>query len=104
MIKVITGYKLNEGHDVQSTLFKLRSHAMTFAGYIGSENLVGEKDNLIVAQIMTWDTMTHWREWEKSTIRLALMREIRPALEEEPRITTYRVMPASGWNYAPRGS
>ncbi|OGO38150.1 MAG: hypothetical protein A2147_10540 [Chloroflexi bacterium RBG_16_57_8] len=77
---------------------------MTFPGYIGSENLVGETDGLIIATIMSWDKAEHWREWEKSVIRQAAMREVRPMLEEEPRITIYRVIPASGWHYAPRGS
>ena len=104
MIKVIIGFKVKKGEDIQPVLFKLRSHAMTFAGYIGAENLVGETDRSVVAMIASWERIENWKEWEKSVIGRAAMREAAPALEEEPRITIFRPMPTSGWGYAPRGS
>jgi len=100
MIKVITGYRTKQGEDIESILFKLRSHAMTFPGFIGSENLVGYADTSIIATATSWEKGEHWREWEKSGIRHAILRELRPKLEEDPRITIYRIMPATGWQSA----
>ena len=55
MIKVINGYKLKQGADLQPVLLKLREHAMSYPGYVGAENLVSDKDPSIVAIITTWD-------------------------------------------------
>jgi len=104
MIKVITGYRIKEGQDIESILFKLRSHAMTFRGFVGSENLLGESDRRIVATATSWEKGENWREWENSGIRQAILRELRPLLEEEPRITIYRIMPATGWQFTLRSS
>jgi heme-degrading monooxygenase HmoA len=104
VIKVIAGFRVIKERDIEPVLFKLRSHAMTYQGYIGSENLAGVADASIIATVMTWESVSSWKEWEKSSIRQALMCELRPSLEEEPRITIYKLMPASGWHYARKSS
>ena len=104
MIKVIAGFKVKRGEDIQALLLKLRSHAMTFRGYIGSENLIADKDTTIIAVANTWENVIDWKDWESSSIALGIMKEIRKALVEEPRITVYRIMPTTGWSYAPRSS
>ena len=97
MIKVINGYKLKRGANVQPILLKLRSHAMSYLGYVGAENLVNDKDPSIVAIISTWDSVEHWEAWQESKIRVEIMREAEPLLEEELRVTIYRVIPTVRW-------
>jgi len=40
MIKVIAGFKVKRGEDIQAIFLKLRSHAMTLREYIGSMTLL----------------------------------------------------------------
>jgi heme-degrading monooxygenase HmoA len=97
MIKAITGYKMKEGADVLPMLIKLRSHAMTYPGYIGAENLMNNHDVSIVAIITTWEGVEYFRDWENSRARKAIIKEYRDALAEEPKITIYRIIPTQKW-------
>ncbi len=97
MIKVINGYKLKKGADIQPVLRKLRSHAISYLGYVGAENLVNDKDPSIVAIISTWESVEHWRAWQESKMRKEIMREAEPLLEEELRVSIYRVIPTARW-------
>jgi antibiotic biosynthesis monooxygenase (ABM) superfamily enzyme len=97
MIKIIVGYKVKAGQDIQPILLKLRSNAMQYPGYVGAENLISDKDSSIIAMVKTWQQAENWKAWEKSRIRKDLLQEIRPLLEEEPKVTTYRIMPTTHW-------
>ncbi len=97
MIKVIIGCKLKEGADIQPILLKLRSHAMQYPGYVSAENLLGEKDSSIVILISTWEKAEDWRLWEKSKIRAELYQQAETLLEEEPKVTIYRIVPVQRW-------
>ncbi|MCJ7426200.1 MAG: antibiotic biosynthesis monooxygenase [Dehalococcoidales bacterium] len=97
MIKVINGYKLKQGADLQPVLLKLREHAMSYPGYVGAENLVSDKDPSIVAIITTWDNVEQWRDWQGSRMRGEIMKEAEPLLEEELRVSVYRVIPTVRW-------
>jgi len=97
MVKVITGYKLKRGADILPLLFKLRSHAMTYPGYVGAENLMNNKNVSIVAIITTWEDVECWRDWEKSKSRLAIMKEYQNLLAEEPKVSIYRIIPTQKW-------
>ncbi len=97
MVKVIIGYKMKPNKDVLPMLLKLRSHAMTCPGYVGSDNLINDKDVSIVAIITTWEDVEYFRDWEKSRSRLALIKEYRDCLAEEPKITIYRIIPTRKW-------
>jgi heme-degrading monooxygenase HmoA len=97
MIKVISGYRLKEGADIQPILLKLRSHAMTYPGFVGAENLLSEQDISIVASAGTWESVENWRLWEDSKIYQEVLREAEPLLVEEPKITIYRIMPTIRW-------
>jgi antibiotic biosynthesis monooxygenase (ABM) superfamily enzyme len=99
MIKVIIGYKLKKGADIQTILFKLRSTAMSYLGYVGSENLLSEQDPSIVTIITTWNGVEDWRLWEISRARQELLQELMPLLAEEPKITIYRIMPTTRWQW-----
>jgi antibiotic biosynthesis monooxygenase (ABM) superfamily enzyme len=99
MIKVIIGYKVHRDADVQSVFQKLRSHAMTYPGFIGSENLLllSEQDRSIAAISMNWERVEDWKSWETSSIRQSILKEASRSLLEEPRVTVYRVVPTGGW-------
>ena len=97
MIKVINGYKLKRGADLQPVLLKLREHAMSFPGYLGADNLVNDKDSSIVAIITTWESVEQWRDWQESRRRGEIMKEAEPLLEEELRVSIYRVLSTARW-------
>ncbi len=97
MIKVIIGYKMKEGADILPMLVKLRSHAMTYPGYVGAENLMNNHDVTIVAIITTWEDVEYFRDWEKSRSRQAMIKEFQDILLEEPKVTIYRIIPTKKW-------
>lgn len=97
MIKVINGYKLKQGADLQSVLLRLREHAMSYPGYVGADNLVNDKDPSIVAIITSWDSLEQWRDWQESRMRAEIMKEAKPLLEEELRVSVYRVISTTRW-------
>jgi heme-degrading monooxygenase HmoA len=97
MIKVIVGYKVRDSVDIQPVLLKLRSHAMTYPGFVGAENLLSEQDPSIVAAVSTWERVENWRAWEGSKISQEMRRETDALLEEEPKVTIYRIMPTVRW-------
>jgi heme-degrading monooxygenase HmoA len=97
MIKAIVGYKLKEGADFDPILRKLRSQAIQFPGFIGAENLASDKDYHIVALVSTWENIEAWRQWEKSKLRQDILRQAAPLLIDEPRVTTYTIIPTIRW-------
>jgi heme-degrading monooxygenase HmoA len=97
MIKVFAGYKLRAGADIRPILVKLRSHALTYPGFVGAENLISEKDSSIVTMISIWEEVENWRMWERSEISQELRRQAEELLVEEPRVTIYRIIPTVGW-------
>jgi heme-degrading monooxygenase HmoA len=97
VIKVINGYKLKSGADLQPVLLKLREHAMSYPGYLGADNLVSDRDPSIVAIITSWDSVEQWRDWQESRMRGEIMKEAEPLLEEELRVSVYRVIPTGRW-------
>jgi len=97
MIKVIVGYKVEPGENIAPIVLKLRTHAMTYNGFVSSEHLMNDDENSIIAILETWNSIEEWREWEKSPIRQALLRDAQPLLAEEPRVTRYKIIPTV-WN------
>ena len=97
MLKVIIGYKMKPGADILPMLVKLRSHAMTYPGYVGAENLMNNHDVSIVAIITTWEDVEYFRDWEKSRRRLAIINEFEGLLAEEPKVSVYRLIPTKKW-------
>ena len=85
MIKVIVGYKVRRGENIEPILHEIRSNA------------ISEKDISIVAVVSTWEKAEDWRIWEKSTIRQKLLRQAETILVEEPRVTVYRTAPTARW-------
>ncbi len=97
MIKVIVGYKVREGADIQQILLQLRSQAMTYTGFMSAENLTSEKDRSVSLMISTWEKTGDWRTWEQSKISQDLLKQAEALLVEEPKVTIYRMMPTVRW-------
>lgn len=97
MIKGIVGYKVMKDKDLEPILLKLKSHATQYQGFKGMENLVNEQNASVLAMVSTWENHEDWKSWAQSTITQELFREAETLLAEEPRVTTYRTMPAVTW-------
>jgi antibiotic biosynthesis monooxygenase (ABM) superfamily enzyme len=99
MIKVIEGYELKKGADIQPLFLKLRSYAMTFPGFVSAEHIRSMKDNPITALLYNWEGLGNWEAWESSQIRQQMLREAEALVVAEPRIAAYEVIPTSAWTY-----
>ena len=100
MIKVIEGYELKKGADIQSLFLKLRSYAMTFPGFISAEHIRSVKGTSIAALLYNWKRLEDWEAWEVSKLRQQILQEESEALfVSKPRITVYEVIPTSAWTY-----
>lgn len=95
MIKVIVGYKVKSGADMQPIVLKLKSHAMTYPGFVGGENLRSEEDSSLIAMLQTWEKVEDWKFWETSKARQSILSEAKSLLLEEPRVTVYKVIPTT---------
>jgi heme-degrading monooxygenase HmoA len=99
MIKVIEGYELKRGTDIQPIFLKLRSYAMTFSGFISVEHIRSVKGTPIAALLYNWKAREYWEAWESSKLRQQILQESEPLLASEPRITIYEIVPTSAWTY-----
>jgi antibiotic biosynthesis monooxygenase (ABM) superfamily enzyme len=99
MVKVIEGYELKKGADIQSLFLKLRSYAMTFPGFISVEHIRSVKGAPIAALLYNWDRIENWEAWESAKLRQQILEEAEGFLVSKPRITIYTVMPTSAWTY-----
>ena len=97
MIKGIVGCKVRQNGDLEPILLRLKSHAMQYEGFKGIENLVSEENASVVAMVSTWDSLEDWKSWAQSTITQELLQQAETLLTEEPRLTTYRMVPAVRW-------
>jgi len=98
MIKVIEGYELKKGADIQPVFLKLRSYAMTFPGFISAEHIRSVKGSPIAALLYNWDRLENWKAWESAKLRQQILQQEAEAfLVSKPRITIYEVMPTSAW-------
>jgi heme-degrading monooxygenase HmoA len=96
LVKVVVGFKLKAGADIQPTLLKLRSHAITYPGFVKAETLLNTQDASIIFVLYTWNKTEDWQSWEKANVRKKLLQEADALLCEQPRIRVYRVLPTSG--------
>ena len=99
MIKVIEGYELKKGADIQPIFLKLRSYAMTFPGFVSVEHIRSVKGTSIAALLYNWEGLQNWEAWESSKLRQQILRDTEVLLVSEPRITIYEVVPTSAWTY-----
>ena len=99
MVKVIEGYELRKGADIQSLFLKLRSYAMAFPGFISVEHIRSVKGTSISALLYNWDRLENWEAWESAKLRQQILQEADASLVSKPRVTIYTVMPTSAWTY-----
>ena len=99
MIKVIEGYELKSGADIQPVFLKLRSYAMTFPGFISVEHIRSVKGSPIAALLYNWKGLEDWETWESSKLRQQILQEAEVLLGSKPRITIYEIVPTSAWTY-----
>jgi len=104
MVKVIIGYKVRGGTDVQPLLVQLRSHAATFPGLVACENLVSRQDPSILTMIQTWKSLDGWAAFQESRIARSLFEKAKPLLDGDPRVTIYDQMPTMSWDSSVRNS
>jgi antibiotic biosynthesis monooxygenase (ABM) superfamily enzyme len=97
MVKVIVGYKVKKGVDLQPVLTKLRSHAMQYSGFVSAENYVRTSKGSIIMVVYTWQNAQGWTVWEKSTIRQEILKEAESLLEDKPKVTIYTIAPTVQW-------
>ena len=99
MMKVIEGYELKKGADIQPVFQKLRSYAMTFPGFISAEHIRSVKGISIAALLYNWEKLENWEAWESSKLRQQIVQEAEALFVSNPRVTVYEVMPTSAWTY-----
>ena len=97
MIKVIAGYRVKKGADVKPLLLKLRMDAMQYPGFVGAENLTHRRDVSVIVAISTWEGPENWIAWEKSKVRVELVKEIEPLVEDQTRVELYDIIPTRQW-------
>ena len=97
MIKVMIGFNRKPGVDIQPTLHKLKSFAMTFQGFLGIESLESEEGSPIVVLLFNWESSDDWNVWKASHIRKQILDGAQALLLDEPKVTAYKVVPFSGW-------
>ena len=93
MIKVIEGYNGKPSANMQSLFMEFRANVMQYPGFMSAENLVSQRDGSIVLFVSTWDTVENWRLWEKSSVRTKLYQEAEELIEDEPRVSIFRLVP-----------
>ena len=92
MIKVIIERHIKGSESLSPMLRQLRTAAMQQPGYVSGETLVSTEDSSSVVVISTWHSLDDWKAWETSEARAKLYQQVRPLLDEEPRVRTYKVM------------
>ena len=62
--------------ELNETLRELRMLAMTQPGYISGETLLSATDQGTTMVISEWVSITHWKDYEDSPQRKALLEEL----------------------------
>lgn len=83
-VKVLMKRVPNNGAwlDMNEILRELRMLAMTQPGYISGETLLSATDQGTTIVISAWSAVSHWRDYENSPQRKALLDELEPRLAE----------------------
>jgi len=97
MIRVITGYRVKKNVDIRPLLLKLRMDAMQYPGFVAAENMVSRRDSSIFLVVSTWEGPENWIAWEKSKLRVELLKELEPLVEDRTRVEMYDIIPTKRW-------
>ena len=68
--------------DMNDILRELRMLAMSQPGYISGETMLSATDQGKTMVISTWASVNHWKDYENSPQRKALLDELEPRLAE----------------------
>lgn len=89
MIRVIIERQIKEGcfHDYLDMIRRARKQATAIDGFIAGE-LLQEKSNKNMAVIISsWENYEAWQKWLGSDERNNVLKEMRPLLENDEKIT-----------------
>ena len=89
MIRVIIERQIKEGcfHDYLDMIRRARKQATAIDGFIAGE-LLQEKSNKNMAVIISsWENYEAWQKWLSSEERNNVLKEMRPLLESDEKIT-----------------
>lgn len=89
MIRVIIERQIKEGcfHDYLDMIRRARKQATAIEGFIAGE-LLQEKSNENMAVIISsWENFEAWQKWQDSEARTEVLKEMRPLLVEDEKIT-----------------
>ncbi len=83
-VKVLMKRVPNTGawKDMNEILRELRMLAMAQPGYISGETLLSATDQGTTMVISAWSSINHWRDYEDSQQRKALLDKLKPLLAE----------------------
>ena len=84
----------NQG-EVAELLKELRIKAIRQAGYVSGESLFSIDRPGTHMVISTWDNLRDWKAWEKSTIRISIVRKIETLLSSPSITSVYATTPRS---------
>ncbi len=68
--------------EMNDVLRELRMLAMTQPGYISGETVLSATEQGTTLVISTWSTVNHWRDYEDSPEREALLKRLDPLLPQ----------------------
>ena len=68
--------------DMNEILRELRILAMAQPGYISGETLLSATDQGTTMVISVWSSVNHWKDYENSSQRKALLNELEPRMAE----------------------
>jgi len=95
MIKVIVGYRVKKDADIRPLLLRLRMDTMQYPGFVGAENLINRRDTSVILVVSTWERPENWVAWEKSKLRVELIKEIEPLVLDQTRVEIYDIIPTT---------
>lgn len=93
MIKVLLARRVKRKNctKLMEHLVDLRTEALHQPGYITGETLVKGYDPVDVLTISSWVSEDYWKAWLTSEKRIELNDIVTPLLEEETKISIYKV-------------
>jgi antibiotic biosynthesis monooxygenase (ABM) superfamily enzyme len=96
MVKVIIERRVKPGSEgkLEKLLTDVRSQAMYHSsGFVSGEVLTSVDDPSIRVIIGTFLTLDNWKQWESSPVRQEILRQMKPHLASQPKVTVYIARP-----------
>lgn len=89
MIRVIIEREVKEDcfHDYLDMIRTARNKATNIDGFIAGELLQQKSNQCMAVIISSWETVEAWDEWAESPERLTILKEMRPLLNSDEKVT-----------------